>query len=462
MNKKGEQVVKSIKLVTLGGGSSYTPELVEGMILRNQQLPIREWWFVDVEAGVEKQKIVVDLARRMVRKAGLDWKIEETLDRRAALKGADFVTSQFRVGQLQARYIDETIPLSHGLLGQETNGAGGIFKAFRTIEAYKGIIADMKELCPDAWLINFTNPAGIVTEAIVNELQWNRVIGLCNIPIGQKKTAAQLLNLPEESIQTNHVGLNHFHFHEVWDQTGQNRTGEVMEALYGDSRGNQEVVKNITNLDFSFPFLQSIGLLPCDYHRYYFLEKEMLADTLDQYRQGKVRAQVVQEVEEELFELYRDSNLDHKPKQLEQRGGAYYSDVACQLICAIYNDSKEIMTVSTVNRGVISYLPEDCVVEVSSVITAQGALPLVCPKTPMVVRGYLQQMKQMELATVGAAMTGDYALALQAFALNPLIPNGELAERVLQELLVAHEAYLPQFRSVIDQIKKKGIGYDRG
>lgn len=235
-----------------------------------------------------------------------------------------------------------------------------------------------------------------------------------------------------------------------------------MEALYGDSRGNQEVVKNITNLDFSFPFLQSIGLLPCDYHRYYFLEKEMLADALDQYRQGKVRAQVVQEVEEELFELYRDSNLDHKPKQLEQRGGAYHSDVACQLICAIYNDSKEIMTVSTVNRGVISYLPEDCVVEVSSVITAQGALPLVCPKTPMVVRGYLQQMKQMELATVGAAMTGDYALALQAFALNPLIPNGELAERVLQELLVAHEAYLPQFRSVIDQIKKKGIGYDRG
>lgn len=174
MNKKGEQVVKSIKLVTLGGGSSYTPELVEGMILRSQQLPIREWWFVDVEAGAEKQKIVVDLVRRMVRKAGLDWEIEATLDRRAALKGADFVTSQFRVGQLQARYIDETVPLSHGLLGQETNGVGGIFKAFRTIEAYKGIVADMKELCPDAWLINFTNPAGIVTEAIVNELQRNR------------------------------------------------------------------------------------------------------------------------------------------------------------------------------------------------------------------------------------------------------------------------------------------------
>ncbi|MGU7977707.1 6-phospho-beta-glucosidase [Streptococcus suis] len=447
--------MKSIKLVTLGGGSSYTPELVEGMILRSQQLPIREWWFVDVEAGAEKQKIVVDLVRRMVRKAGLDWEIEATLDRRAALKEADFVTSQFRVGQLQARYIDETIPLSHGLLGQETNGAGGIFKAFRTIEAYKRIIADMKELCPDAWLINFTNPAGIVTEAIVNELQWNRVIGLCNIPIGQKKTAAQLLNLPEESIQTNHVGLNHFHFHEVWDQTGQNRTGEVMEALYGNSRGNQEVVKNITNLDFSFPFLQSIGLLPCNYHRYYFLEKEMLADALDQYRQGKVRAQVVQEVEEELFELYRDSNLDYKPKQLEQRGGAYYSDVACQLICAIHNDSKEELTVSTVNRGVIPYLPENCVVEVTSIISAQGATPLACPPTPPIVTGYLQLMKQMELVTVRAAMTGDYSLALQAFTLNPLISNGPQAEALLQDMLLAHEDYLPQFAPAIQHIKER-------
>lgn len=448
--------MKPIKLVTIGGGSSYTPELVEGMILRADQLNIKEWWFVDVEQGADKQDIVVNLARRMVEGAGLDWKIEATLDRKAALKGADFVTSQFRVGQLTARYLDESIPLSYGMLGQETNGAGGIFKAFRTIEAYKEIIKDMKSLCPDAWLINFTNPAGMVTEAIANALDWKRVIGLCNIPIGQKKTAAQALCLPEESITTRYVGLNHFHFHEVWDRSGQNRTHEVIEKLYGaDQEGETEAVKNITNLAFPIQLLRTIGMLPCDYHRYYFLEQEMLEDALEQYHQGRVRAKVVQQVEEELFHLYRDPNLNYKPKQLEQRGGAYYSDVACQIICAIYNDSHEELTVSTVNRGVIPFLPEDCVVEVSCLITAQGAIPLACPPSPPIVRGYLQHMKQMELVTVQAAVTGDYDLALQAFILNPLIANGPKAERLLEDLLIAHESYLPQFAESIDRIKEK-------
>ena len=449
-------MLKTLKLVTIGGGSSYTPELVEGMILRAHQLPIREWWFVDVEQGAKKQEIVVELARRMVEKAGLDWKIESTLDRREALIEADFVTSQFRVGQLPARYLDETIPLSYGMLGQETNGAGGIFKAFRTIEAYKGIIKDMKDLCPNSWLINFTNPAGIVTEAIVNELHWKKVIGLCNIPIGQKKLATQILGQSEGDLSTRHIGLNHFHFHEVWDKYGENRTQVVLETLYGDLREETpEAVKNITNLEFPIQLLRTIGMLPCDYHRYYFLEQEMLEDALEQYRQGNVRAKVVQEVETELFELYKDPQLKDKPKQLELRGGAYYSDVACQIICAIHNDSREELTVSTVNRGVIPYLPENCVVEVTSIISAQGATPLACPPTPPIVTGYLQLMKQMELVTVQAAMTGDYSLALQAFTLNPLISNGPQAEVLLQDMLLAHENYLPQFAPAIQHIKER-------
>lgn len=448
--------MKALKLVTLGGGSSYTPELVEGMIQRAAELPIGEWWFVDVEEGAWKQEIVVGLARRMVAKAGLDWRIQSTLDRRAALVDADFVTSQFRVGQLAARYLDETLPLSYGMIGQETNGAGGIFKAFRTIEAYKGIIADMKELCPQAWLINFTNPAGMVTEAIRNYLGWEKVIGLCNIPVGQKKKAAEVLGVEESLLMTRHVGLNHFHFHEVWDQQGQNRTAEVLEKLYGEAQPQvAEAVKNISNLEFPIELLRTIGQLPCDYHRYYFLEQEMLADALDRYRQGRIRAQVVQDVEEELFQLYQDPNLAEKPQQLEERGGAYYSDVACQIIQAIYQDSREELTVSTVNRGVIPYLPEDCVVEVSCLITAQGAIPLACPATGRLVTGSLKLMKEMELATIEAALTGDYERALEAFSLNPLIANGPRAESLLQDLLLAHEAYLPQFAPAIARIKEK-------
>ncbi|MGQ7371256.1 6-phospho-beta-glucosidase [Streptococcus suis] len=443
-----------VKLVTIGGGSSYTPELVEGMILRHTEVPIKEWWFVDIEDGREKLEIVVELAKRMVKKAGLDWEIHATLDRRSALKNADFVTSQFRVGQLQARYLDEAIPLSHGFLGQETNGAGGIFKALRTIQAYKSIIADMKELCRDAWLINFTNPAGMVTEAIVNYLGWEKVIGLCNIPIGQKKAAAEVLGLQESEAMTRHIGLNHFHFHQVWDRFGKNRTMEVMEKLYGNQAScPADAVKNISNLEFSIDLLRTIGLLPCDYHRYYFLEKEMLDDALQQYQAGRVRAAVVQEVEKELFQLYADPHLQEKPKQLEKRGGAYYSDIACQLIVAIYNDSHQELTVSTVNRGVIPYLPENCVVEVTAIITAHGAIPLGCPPSPPLVTAYLKLMKEMELATVEAAVTGDYDLLLQAFYLNPLIANGPKAEELLKDLLLAHADYLPQFASSIEAIK---------
>lgn len=450
--------MKSIKLVTIGGGSSYTPELVEGMILRQTQLHISEWWFVDVEEGQEKLATIVGLAQRMIAKAGLDWVVKGTIDRREALKNADFVTSQFRVGQLDARIIDETIPSKYGMLGQETNGAGGIFKAFRTIQAYQAIIADMKELCPDAWLINFTNPAGIVTEALINRLGWKRTVGVCNIPIGQQKAAAEVLALPDEELTLRHIGLNHFHFHEVWDRHGVNRTDEVIELLYGNQSTKQvEGVKNITNLDFPIELLRSIHLLPCDYHRYFFIETEMLQDSLDQFTHGQARGETVKKLEEALFKVYRDPHTDEKPPQLALRGGAYYSDVACQLVVAILNDTHEQMTVSTRNQGVISFLPHDAVVEISTIITANGPIPLAVPEVSPFVKGYIQMMKQMELLTVEAAISGDYHVALQAFMLNPLIANDARTQKVLNELLLAHEQYLPQFQESIDHLKAKGI-----
>lgn len=446
-----------IKLVTLGGGSSYTPELVEGMILRKNQIHISEWWFVDVEDGREKLEIIVDLAKRMVKKAGLDWIIKGTLDRTEALVNADFVTSQFRVGQIEARIKDELIPLKHGMLGQETNGAGGIFKALRTIEAYKSIIADMKELCPNAWLINFTNPAGIVTEALINQLGWEKTIGVCNIPIGQQKTAARVLGLNEKEVHPKYVGLNHFHFHEVWDNQGQNRTMEVIERLYGNLREvPADAVKNITNLDFPIELLRAFKLLPCDYHRYYFIENEMLEDALEQFKRGEARGEVVKRIEDELFAVYKDPNTDIKPPQLEKRGGAYYSDIACQLICAILNDTQEQFVVSTMNRGVIPFLPYEAVVEVMCVITSNGPIPFSTPKVSPFIEGYIQLMKEMELLTVQAAMTGDYEVLLQTFYLNPLIANDGRLIQVLNELLLAHEHYLPQFADSIKNIKEMG------
>nr|WP_306766022.1 hypothetical protein [Paenibacillus sp. IHB B 3415] len=185
--------------MTIGGGSSYTPELIEGFIKRHHELPVSELWLVDIEAGKEKLEIVGAMAKRMIKAAGIECDIHLTLDRRLALENADFVTTQFRVGLLEARIKDEMIPLKHGMIGQETNGAGGMLKAFRTIPVVLEIVEDMKELCPEAWLINFTNPAGMVTEAVLRYGQWEKVIGLCNVPImAVKNEAAVIENLANQ------------------------------------------------------------------------------------------------------------------------------------------------------------------------------------------------------------------------------------------------------------------------
>lgn len=220
-----------IKIVTIGGGSSYTPELIEGFIKRYNELPVGEIWLVDIESGKEKLEIVGALAKRMVKKAGVPIDIHLTLDRREALKDADFVTTQLRVGLLDARIKDERIPLSHGVIGQETNGAGGMFKAFRTIPVILDIDKDMAELCPNAWLINFTNPAGIVTEALLKYGKNKKVIGLCNVPIGMEKAVANLLDVDHSRINMTFAGLNHMVFGKEIYLDGKNVTEEVIIQL---------------------------------------------------------------------------------------------------------------------------------------------------------------------------------------------------------------------------------------
>lgn len=436
---------KPVKIVTIGGGSSYTPELVEGFIKRFDSLPISDFWFVDIEEGREKLEIVGSMAKRMFQAAGLPTKIHLTLDRRAALKDADFVTTQFRVGLLDARIKDERIPNSYGMMGQETNGAGGIFKAFRTIPVILDIVEEMKELCPDAWLINFTNPAGMVTEAVLKNGGWDKVIGLCNVPIGQYKEASKSLEIPEEELTFKFGGLNHLHWHRVWDNTGKERTIEVIDALYDPKAEHASSVANIHATPFLHEQARNLKMLPCAYHRYYYLTEEMLAHELEEYNSIGTRGEQVKRVEEELFELYKDPNLDHKPEQLAKRGGAYYSDAACEIINSIYNDKGTQMVVSTRNNGALQDVPYDCAVEVSAYIGANGATPVNFGKLPSAQRGLLQLMKAMEELTIEAAITGCYDTALQAFMLNPLVKNGKSARKLLDEMLEAHKDYLPLF-----------------
>ncbi|WP_419892526.1 6-phospho-beta-glucosidase [Paenibacillus xylanexedens] len=436
---------KGLKIVTIGGGSSYTPELIEGFIKRHHELPIRELWLVDIEAGREKLEIVGAMAKRMVKAAGIDCDIHLTLNRREALADADFVTTQFRVGLLEARITDETIPISHGMIGQETNGAGGMFKAFRTIPVVLGIVEDMKELCPDAWLINFTNPAGMVTEAVLQYGKWEKVIGLCNVPIISSKNEAAVLEKNEEELFFKFAGINHLHWHKIYDRDGKELTKKAIEKLYGPDAEPEKMVENIKSMRFLYEQILQLGMLPCPYHRYYYMTDSMLEEEVEAVNGEGTRGQVVKRLEESLFELYKDPNLNYKPKELEKRGGAYYSDAACEVINSVYNNKGTHMVVNTQNRGAISDLPYNSAIEVTSIITAHGAEPVHFGAFPSAQKGLLQVMKAMEELTIEAAVTGDYATALQAFTLNPLVTSGDIAKVVLDEMLEAHKEHLPQF-----------------
>ncbi|CAD5902353.1 MULTISPECIES: 6-phospho-beta-glucosidase [Carnobacterium] len=436
---------KGLKIVTIGGGSSYTPELVEGFIKRYEELPLTELWLVDVEAGEEKQSIVGEMAKRMFKAAGIDCEVHLTLDRKSALKDADFVTTQLRVGQLDARILDERIPLSHGMIGQETNGAGGIFKALRTVPVILDIVEDMKVLCPNAWLVNFANPAGMVTEAVLRYGKWDKVVGLCNIPVNAEVEEAEILGRKQEELFFQFAGINHLHWHTVVDNQGNDLTDELIAKMYGKDADGKSIVANIKDNNLIFEQVENLHMVPCPYHMYYYMTDEMLKDELEDFKNNGTRAEKVKAIEKELFELYKDPELDHKPQQLAERGGARYSDAACNIINSIYNDKRLIMTVSTKNNGTVTDLPADSAVEVTCMITGNGPVPFQFGGFAPAERGLLQLMKAMEELTIEAAVTGDYGTLLQAFTTNPLITSGNEGKQVMDELLEAHKQYLPQF-----------------
>ncbi|MEG0293792.1 6-phospho-beta-glucosidase [Enterococcus sp.] len=445
---------KGIKIVTIGGGSSYTPELMEGFIKRYDELPIREIWLVDIEKGKDKLETVGAMAQRMWDASPYEVKVNLTLDRKEALKDADFVTTQFRVGLLDARIKDERIPASYGLLGQETNGAGGIFKALRTVPVILEIVEDMKRLCPEAWLINFTNPAGMVTEAIRRYGNWDRVIGLCNVPVHAIMVEPSLLGKKEDELIHKFAGLNHFHWHKVSDLKGNDITEELIEQLMDENNG---LPKNIFDVPFYEEQLENMKMIPCGYHRYYYRQEEMLNHSLEEFKTIGTRAQQVKETERQLFELYKDPMLDYKPEQLQQRGGAYYSEAACETIASIYANKNTQIVVSVKNDGAVPDLPADCVVEVMAYIGAEGARNVAFGELPVAEKGWLQVMKAMELLTIEAAVTGDYGTLLQAFIINPLIPSGETAKQVMNELFIAHKEYLPKFKEIISKLESQGL-----
>ncbi len=432
--------MKNLKIVVIGGGSSYTPELVEGIIMKIDTLPVKEIVLVDVEEGLKKVKINTKLVKRMFLKAKLDVTIDYSLDRRKALENADFIMAQLRVGGLKSRALDEKIPLKYNMVGQETTGMGGFFKALRTIPVMLDICKDIEDICPDAWLINFTNPSGIITEAIISKTQV-KCIGLCNVPINMHYDAAQKLNVKAEDIKTNFIGLNHLSFMNSCKYNGEEVLAKVLET-----ESDEDLVKNISKIDEGDDLAQRLGLMLSPYMQYFYFETEMIEKEKASIENGEgTRAEQVMEVEKALFEIYSNEKLDEKPEELTKRGGSRYSEAAIALIHSIYNNTGDQQVVNTLNNGSIEDLPDLCSVEVNCMIDIDGAHPISNGPLPKQVAALVKTVKTYEQYTIEAAIEGSRDKAILALVNNPLVHSVSDGIKAFDELLEAHKAYLNRF-----------------
>lgn len=428
-----------MKIAVIGGGSSYTPELMEGIINHKDSLPVTEVVLIDIPEGEEKVSINTAFAKRMVEKAGLPISVRYTLDRREGLKDASFVIAQIRVGGLDAREKDERIPLKYDVIGQETTGPGGFFKALRTIPVMLSICRDMEEVCKDAWLINFTNPSGIITEAILKNTKV-KCIGLCNVSINMRYDAAERLSVSPDELDCRFIGLNHLSVMNHAYYQGKDR---ILDAVNVENK--ESVVKNIKKDEEMDAVARELGCLLSPYMQYFYTEKEALRhEKLEAIGLTGTRAAQVKEVEKNLFECYKDVNLRENPAALAKRGGARYSMAAICLIDSIYNDTNDVQVVDVFNNGIIPQLPDDVVIEVNCRIGRNGAAPLASD-VPSSVLGLIEQVKAYEEFTIEAAITGDRNKALIALLNNPLVHDVRDAKGILNELLEAHKAYLPAF-----------------
>jgi 6-phospho-beta-glucosidase len=419
-----------VKLAVVGGGSTYTPELVAGLARERERVDLRELVLNDIDA--ERRDVVGGLAGRMLAAAGYEGKFSVTDDLDRALDGASFVLIQLRVGGQEARLSDETVPLACGCIGQETTGAGGLGKALRTVPVVLEIAARARELAAaDAWIVDFTNPVGIVTRALCDH--GHRAVGLCNVAIGLQRSIARLLDVEPERVLVDQVGLNHL----TWVRAVRLDGRDVLPELLGDH--GDALAEQVGQ---PRAVLDELGAIPSYYLRYFYFHDRVL----EEQQNGVPRATTVAEIEQELLKLYRDPALTTKPKLLEQRGGAYYSEAATQLIASLATGNGDAQVVDIRNEGTIAGLVDDDVVELPARIEAQGPVPL--PQEPLApeLLGLVQHVAAYERLAVAAAQTGDRVLVHKALLAHPLIGQVPQADELVEALLTSGAEYLPRFR----------------
>jgi 6-phospho-beta-glucosidase len=420
-----------VKVAVVGAGSTYTPELVEGFVRRIERFPVDELALLDVDR--DRLDVVGGLAGRMLDRAGYGGHLILTTDRDEALEGAGFVIVQLRVGGQAARLSDETIPPRFGCVGQETTGPGGFAKALRTIP----VVLELAELtarrgAPGAWFVDFTNPTGMVTQALIDE--GHRALGLCNVAINLQRRFATRFDVQPQRVQLEHVGLNHLSWVRAVMVDGVDRLPALLET---------DLPELSRETDMPSELIRALGAVPSYYLRYYYLTREIV----EEQRRGRTRAEEVMEIEARLLDMYRDPNLTEKPELLERRGGAYYSEAAAELVASLAAGTGDVQVVNVRNAGAIPNLPLDDVVEVAATIDAEGAHPLPVAPLSEEMLGLVQHAKAYERLTIRAATSGDRVLALRALLSNPLVPDYPTASGLLTAIFDANRDHLPRFRS---------------
>ncbi|MFJ6915101.1 6-phospho-beta-glucosidase [Streptomyces sp. NPDC101133] len=413
-----------MKLTVVGGGSTYTPELIDGFARLRDTLPVEELVLVDPAA--DRLELVGGLARRIFAKQGHGGRVVTTSDLDAAVDGADAVLLQLRVGGQAARQQDETWPLECGCVGQETTGAGGLAKALRTVPVVLDIAERVRRANPDAWIIDFTNPVGIVTRALLQA--GHRAVGLCNVAIGLQRKFAGLLGVTPADVHLDHVGLNHLTW-ETAVRLGGPEGEDVLPRLlaeHGDTVA--------ADLRLPRPLLDRLGVVPSYYLRYYYAHDEVV----DELRTKPSRAAEVAEMERQLLEMYGDPALDEKPELLAKRGGAYYSEAAVDLAAALLGGAgSPYQVVNTYNRGTLPFLPDDAVIEVPAAVGGKGASPLPVTDVDPLYAGLMANVTAYEDLALDAALRGGRNRVFRALLAHPLVGQYAYAEQ-LTDRLIAH------------------------
>jgi 6-phospho-beta-glucosidase len=429
-----------LKVAVIGGGSTYTPELVNGFLERINQFPLDELWLMDIDE--ERLKVVGKFTQRMVDAKGSPFKVILSTNQRESVKDASYVTTQLRVGHMEARRRDEYLGMRHGLIGQETTGVGGMAKALRTIPIILKIAQDIREVAkPDTILVNFTNPAGLVTQAISKYAADVPAVGVCNVPITTKmhiienleKTTGEKIDPDHTELKT--LGLNHLSWHRGFTIDGEDVWAQIIQGFISDLKQEEDP-------EWDPRTIEVLRMIPNYYLQYFYHTDKKLKS---QEKWPPSRAEEVIEIEKDLLRKYADPSLNEPPAELMKRGGAYYSTVATQLLNAHYNDLGETHVVNIANNGAVKEWPAEWVLEIPSMVRKSGITPIPAAPLPLSQFGLISAVKAYELLTVEAAVHGDRNAVYEALLAHPIGPKADQVQAVLDDMLETHKEHLPQF-----------------